>query len=120
MRGLSTAALATASLLLGACAPRGGTVLPLPDQRYEASALGQSRDAATRSALQAAEQRCGREGARPVVLARAYEYQGLVDEQTRRALEQVQEVAVVSTGTVVPSLSRDDDYRAILQFRCER
>ena len=55
---------------------------------------------------------------RHVVLSRSTEYNGVVSEEANQALEKAQEVVLMTSGELIPTLSGEDDYRMTLRFRC--
>lgn len=108
------------AVVLAACAstPEMGTVVPTPNG-YTATGTGESKDDALKSALYTAQVTCEKRHQRHVVHERTVEYRGLVSEEANRALDKAQEIAVVTSGKVFPTLSGDEDYRATLRFTCE-
>ena len=112
------AGVCVAAGLATGCAPQMGNVIPSEGGNYQVVTTGESRDEALRSALYSAETTCKERHMRHVVLSRSTEYNGVVSEETNQVLEKAQEIVLVTSGELLPTLSGEDDYRMNMRFKC--
>ena len=114
-------AVLVAAVLSGCASTEEMTnVIPREGGIYEVVATAEDKQEALSSALSAAQTECKQRGMRFVVVDRKEEYKGaLLTEGTSKAVNTVSEVVTATTGNYVPSLSRDDDYRVTMLFKCE-
>jgi hypothetical protein len=107
------------ALLTGcAASPRLGKVIPESGPLLRAVATGASRDDAEDSAHYTAEHACRTRRAPYQFLDLRTEYQGLLDEETSKALERITDVARSNGAGPLPTLSSDEDYRSTVWFKC--
>ena len=116
---IQTGCLAVALVLAGCTTPRLGRVLPDAGPMLKAVSEAGNRDEAEASALHTAETACKQRKARYVYMDLRTDYHGLLSEEARRAAEKISGVIEDNTRQVLPTLSRDDDYRSTLWFKCE-
>lgn len=99
--------------------PGMGNVIPLEGDNYEVITIDRNRDEVLKKALYSAEVTCKRRRMRHIVLDHRTEYRGVLSEDMRPTAEKAQKVFERATGTTLPDLAEDDDYRTTMRFRCE-
>lgn len=114
---LNTGVLSSCLLLTACATSLPANVIPRENNLYETTAMGNSRFVAQQNALKNAEKTCHFK--KLVVIEDNTTYNGVVDEQTGKILEQVSSVANVIFDTKLPKVARDDDYTAFMRFRCD-
>ncbi len=117
---ICTTALST--LLLTACASTpppvtSSPVIQRPNQTYETTGTGSSKVKAKTVALNSATLTC--KGKSPIVIADELQYNGVLNEQFGRMVEQTTKAATSIIGAKSPDLSRDDTYEYTISFKCE-
>lgn len=117
-RSVATIAMLAAVLGLSACqtAPTS-PVMQRANSTYETTGLGKTKVIAQQNALASAKRSCGIR--QPIVLTNSVKYNGLLDERTGRAVDQVGSVIGAVLGAKAPNLNRDDDYEYTINFRCQ-
>lgn len=114
-------AVVAATMLSGCSSTTEMTnVIPREGGIYEVVATGEDKQETLSSALSASQTECRQRGMRFVVVDRKEEYKGVLGtEGTSKAVDTVSGIVTATTGNYVPSLSRDDDYRVTMLFKCE-
>ncbi|MDO5768648.1 MAG: hypothetical protein Q4P13_04020 [Psychrobacter sp.] len=92
-------------------------VMQRANSTYETTGLGKTKVIAQQNALASAKRSCGIR--QPIVLTNSVKYNGLLDERTGRAVDQVGSVIGAVLGAKAPNLNRDDDYEYTINFRCQ-
>lgn len=115
---LALVATFAAALGLSACQTTPtAPVMQRADSTYETTGLGKTKVKAQEAALASAKSTCGIR--KPIILTNQVKYNGMLDEQTGRMVEQVGSVVGAVFGTKTPNLNRDDDYEYTITFRCQ-
>lgn len=112
--------VAAASLIAGCSStPKMGNVIPGEAGIYQVVTTGESNDEALSSALYSAKTTCEQRQLRFVVIDQKDEYKGMVSEGTNKTLNKVAGIVGATTGSYIPTLSGEDDYRITMRFKCE-
>ncbi|SNT69560.1 hypothetical protein [Psychrobacter sp. LV10R520-6] len=112
-----TATLA-AALALSACqSTPSSPVIQRANSIYETTGIATTKVKAQQNALDSAKNTC--RGKQVIVVEDKVKYNGILDENTGRMIDQVGAVVGSIFGTGSPNLSRDDDYEYMINFRCQ-
>jgi hypothetical protein len=105
--------IASAALLFAGCAgPQMGTVIPRPDNVYEAIGNGKTSQESLESALFTAGETCKARQLRHIVTTEKTQYKGtMISERTNAVLS--------SPWLLGSSFASDTDYPTALAFKCE-
>ena len=119
---MTLASVATATILLSACAstPTETLAIQKPNNQYEVSGLGKTQVLAKNNAISAANKTCGKNSA-PVLIDEKTEYngalKGVVDEQTGKLITAASSVLGSVIGTK-NTIEKDTDYQTTITFSC--
>ncbi|WP_180027604.1 hypothetical protein [Acinetobacter sp. YH16032] len=119
---MTLASVATATILLSACAstPTETLAIQKPNNQYEVSGLGKTQVLAKNNAISAANKTCGKNSA-PVLIDEKTEYngalKGVVDEQTSKLITAASSVLGSVIGTK-NTIEKDTDYETTITFSC--
>ncbi len=107
------------ALGLTACAsnPSNALVIPRENNQFDTVGLGKSKVAALNVAMQNVNSACRGKGS-PVVVNEQTKYNGVINEDTGRIIEQVGAAVGAIAGVKAPGIARDDDYEVTLRFYC--
>ena len=120
---LRIALLTATALVLAACGAVGGDkgngiVIPYENGRLVSTASGRTEEDALRDSLEAAKDECAGRKQPLAVVKQKTEFRGVVSREIVKTAEQIEQIILAGAGKVVPDLSRDDDYKVSLEFRC--
>lgn len=119
---MTLASVATATILLSACAstPTETLAIQKPNNQYEVSGLGKTQVLAKNNVISAANKTCGKNSA-PVLIDEKTEYngalKGVVDEQTGKLITAASSVLGSVIGTK-NTIEKDTDYQTTITFSC--
>lgn len=119
---MTLASVATATILLSACAstPTETLAIQKPNNQFEVSGLGKTQVLAKNNAISAANKTCGKNSA-PVLIDEKTEYngalKGVVDEQTGKLITAASSVLGSVIGTK-NTIEKDTDYQTTITFSC--
>jgi len=99
--------------------PKMGNVIPEENSFYQVISVGKTADEALASALYSAETTCKQRSLRHIVLEHKTEYKGLVSESAGQVIDKALEIILKETGEKTPAISKENDYRTTMRFRCE-
>jgi hypothetical protein len=112
-------ALAGIAVLVSGCATAPASVIPQANGTYQVIGAGASKKEALDQALASADSTCAARKMRFVVKDQKAAYSGVVDEGTNKMIDTAAGLLQSVKGSVIPTLSGDDDYQMTLTFSCE-
>jgi len=98
------------------------TIVPYEGGLIVASAASRSEEGAMRSAVRGAEMACDDRGGQLAVIKTTTVYRGMVAKEVNDTLSKVGAIinAQGDEAATVPDLSSPEDYKAMVEFRCEK
>lgn len=112
-------AIALLSMGLTACVTQQTASLAIQHEnnQYQVTGIGKDKITSQNNAIKAAQQTCKR-GTSPIVSNQNTQYNGIVDEQTGKVINQAGSIAGIFLGKDV-NISQDTDYNTTLDFYCK-
>lgn len=110
--------LLVATLGLTACTSLG-TVTPRPNNQADIIGQGESEQDAIKQANTTAKKHCESKKQSYAVIESKTAYKGLVSERANKALDTVQNIALMTGNKLIPTLSSDTDYTVTMTIKCE-
>lgn len=101
------------------CATAPASVIPQANGTYQVIGAGGSKKEALDSALKSADSTCAARKMRFVVKDQKATYNGVVDESTNKMIDTAANLFQSLKGSMVPTLSGEDDHQMTLTFSCE-
>lgn len=115
----STAIAAICLAGLSACAttPTSSLAIQRENNQFQVTGIGKDKLTAQNNAVKAAQKTCTRSTA-PVVTNEKVQYNGVLDENTGKVINQAGSIAGIFLGKDV-NISQDNDYNVTLDFYCK-
>lgn len=110
--------LVVVALSLTACASLG-TVTPQPNNMAQVVGQGASEQDATKQANATAKKHCASKQKSYAVVESKTAYKGLVSERANKALDTVQNIALMTSNKLIPTLASETDYTVTMTVQCE-